>query len=276
MIASLGMYDMPPIRPCNDRFWRAIRARLGRGPECLTWDRDLWTIWRAPDLVLAQTCGMPYRTALHGEVALVGTPDYGLPDCPPGHYRSVFLTRKTMGDRSLADLATGVFAYNDAFSQSGWAAPMHHLGARAQCGGGRGDADRLAHDRVPVLLGQSRTRAEGRARAAHAGALREHEDDVRPDRLDLLADAATRARAERGHRDHGRDADEHPEDRERGAQRAASDRLEREAHAVPGRRQHPSTLSASIGSSCDARRAGKNPNPTPTNALVANATSTAS
>ena len=130
MIASLGMYDMPPIRPCNDRFWRAIRARLGRGPECLTWDRDLWTIWRAPDLVLAQTCGMPYRTALHGEVALVGTPDYGLPDCPPGHYRSVFVSRKATGDRTLADLANGVFAYNDALSQSGWAAPMHHLAAR--------------------------------------------------------------------------------------------------------------------------------------------------
>jgi ABC-type phosphate/phosphonate transport system substrate-binding protein len=130
VIAFLGMYDPPALRASNDRYWQAIRARLGWGPEALTRGDDPWAFWRAPDLVLAQTCGMPFRTALHGQVALVGTPDYGLPGCPPGHYRSVFVTRTAARDRTLADLATGVFAYNEALSQSGWAAPMHHLAER--------------------------------------------------------------------------------------------------------------------------------------------------
>lgn len=126
MTAMLGMYDMPALQPANDRFWASIRAHLGDGPVNLTRDRDFWEIWRDPDLVFAQTCGMPYRTRLHGTVQLVGTPDYGLPGCPPGHYSSVFVARAD-DPRELADLADGVFAYNDGFSQSGWAAPVTHL-----------------------------------------------------------------------------------------------------------------------------------------------------
>lgn len=126
MLASLGMYDMPALRPATDRFWTLIRDKAGFGPEALTRERDLWEIWLAPDLVLAQTCGLPYRTRLHGRVALVGTPDFGLPGCPPGHYNSVLIGRAGGTDR-LEDAAAGVFAFNDGLSQSGWAGPMHHL-----------------------------------------------------------------------------------------------------------------------------------------------------
>jgi ABC-type phosphate/phosphonate transport system substrate-binding protein len=81
--------------------------------------------WLAPDLVLAQTCGYPYRARLHGRVTLIGTPDYGLPGCPPGHYRSVFVARAT-DLRDLAAFDGTPIAYNDALSQSGWAAPQNH------------------------------------------------------------------------------------------------------------------------------------------------------
>lgn len=126
MTAMLGMYDMPPLRAANDRFWALVRAELGYGPETLDRTRDVWAIWRDPELVLAQTCGMPYRTRLHGHVQLVGTPDYGLPGCAPGHYRSVFVARVD-DTRDLTALAGGTFAYNEALSQSGWAAPVTHL-----------------------------------------------------------------------------------------------------------------------------------------------------
>nr|WP_174822634.1 PhnD/SsuA/transferrin family substrate-binding protein [Ruegeria lacuscaerulensis] len=122
----LGMYDMPAVRSANDRFWALIRGHLGYGPEQLTRDADVWEVWQNPDLIFAQTCGMPYRTRLHGKVQLVGTPDYGLVDCPPGYYRSVFVARKD-DLRDLDQLADGTFAYNEALSQSGWAAPMVHL-----------------------------------------------------------------------------------------------------------------------------------------------------
>ncbi len=126
MIAMLGMYDMPATRAANDHFWTLIRSHLGFGPDTLTRDRDVWDIWRDPSLVLAQTCGMPYRTRLHGQVQLIGTPDYGLPGCPAGHYCSVFVARAD-DTRDLAALTAGVFAYNEALSQSGWAAPITHL-----------------------------------------------------------------------------------------------------------------------------------------------------
>ncbi|NOD75007.1 MULTISPECIES: PhnD/SsuA/transferrin family substrate-binding protein [unclassified Ruegeria] len=126
MIAMLGMYDMPALQAANDRFWGLIRNHLGFGPDHLTRDQDMWEVWQDPNLILAQTCGMPYRTRLHGHVQLIGTPDYGLPDCPAGHYCSVFVKRRDDA-RDLPDLANGTFAYNEALSQSGWAAPITHL-----------------------------------------------------------------------------------------------------------------------------------------------------
>ncbi|WP_147103769.1 phosphate/phosphite/phosphonate ABC transporter substrate-binding protein [Tateyamaria sp. syn59] len=127
MIASLGMYDMPHIRGAHDRLWADIRAALGYGPETLTRNDDLWRIWQSPDLLLAQTCGLPYRAKLHGNVALVGTPDYDLPDCPPGHYFS-YLIRRREDTRSLKALCNqGIMAFNDGLSQSGWAAPIAHM-----------------------------------------------------------------------------------------------------------------------------------------------------
>ncbi|SHI78367.1 ABC transporter, phosphonate, substrate-binding protein [Shimia gijangensis] len=129
MIAMLGMYDRPETAAANDRLWQAIRGNLGFGPVALTRDRDFFDIWRARDLVFAQTCGMPFRLELHARVQLVGTPDYGLPDCPPGFYNSVIVARRDAGDVTLTELCDGVFAYNEPVSQSGWAAPMVHMQA---------------------------------------------------------------------------------------------------------------------------------------------------
>lgn len=122
----LGMYDMPALHNANERFWSLIRSDLGYGPDHLTRDRDPWDIWLDPDLIFAQTCGMPFRTRLYDKVQLVGTPDYGLPECPPGYYNSVFVARRS-DNRDLRALVNGVFAFNEALSQSGWAAPVNHL-----------------------------------------------------------------------------------------------------------------------------------------------------
>ncbi len=129
MIAALPMYDFPGLRAETDAFWAAVRVALGRGPAHLTRDRDVWEIWGDPALVLAQTCGLPYRARLHGSVGLVGTPDYGLPGCPPGHYNSVLILRAD-DPRGEEDLSEAPFAFNEALSQSGWAAPLAHMAAR--------------------------------------------------------------------------------------------------------------------------------------------------
>ncbi|MCD9146566.1 phosphate/phosphite/phosphonate ABC transporter substrate-binding protein [Pseudophaeobacter flagellatus] len=159
MIAYLGMYDRPETAEANDLFWAAIRNNLDLGPEkppeALNRDIDPWEAWNAPDLLLAQTCGCPFRTRLYGEVDLVGTPDYGLPDCPPGYYRSVFVAKTATPLPRLKDFDRARFAYNDGLSQSGWAAPLIHMqdlgilpGELVETGGHRASALAVAEGRA--------------------------------------------------------------------------------------------------------------------------------
>lgn len=133
MIASLGMYDRAETAAANDRLWAAIRDRLrARGlaaPDALTrGEGAYWQAWERPDLVLSQTCGFPYRARLHHRVALIASPDYGLEGCPPGYYCSVFVARDSDA-RTLPEFREARFAYNEALSQSGWAAAQNHAHA---------------------------------------------------------------------------------------------------------------------------------------------------
>lgn len=155
MIAFLGMYDRPETAAANDLLWSAIRNNLENGPATLSREIEPWSAWSSPDLLLAQTCGCPFRTRLYGEVELVGTPDYGLPDCAPGFYRSVLIAKKSAATPRLEHFDRGRFAYNDALSQSGWAAPLIHLqdrnilpGALIETGSHRGSAQAVAEGRA--------------------------------------------------------------------------------------------------------------------------------
>ena len=162
MIASLAMYDFGPAQAANDRLWALIRDRLQAGgidaPEALTrGEAAYWPTWEAPDLLLSQTCGYPFRARLPDRVAYVGTPDYGVEGCPPGHYRSVFVVRADDPRQTLADFGGARFAYNEDLSQSGWAAPQTHaarLGIRLppalQTGGHRLSAEAVAEGRADI------------------------------------------------------------------------------------------------------------------------------
>ncbi|APG46580.1 phosphate/phosphite/phosphonate ABC transporter substrate-binding protein [Phaeobacter porticola] len=131
MTASLAMYDRPETAPALDALWQAIRHELTAAsigaPETLTRGGDLWSIWSDSKLLLAQTCGLPYRTRLYEQVNLVTTLDHGVADCPPGHYNSVFIAHRNRARADLRSFAGGSFAYNESLSQSGWAAPMMHM-----------------------------------------------------------------------------------------------------------------------------------------------------
>jgi ABC-type phosphate/phosphonate transport system substrate-binding protein len=162
MIASLGMYDFGPAQAANDRLWRLIRDGLrGRGidaPEALTrGEPAYWEAWQSPDLLLSQTCGYPFRARLHGRVTYVGTPDYGVEGCGPGFYRSVFVARADDPRTTLENFDGARLAYNEALSQSGWAAPQTHaakLGLRLppalQTGAHRLSADAVAEGRADI------------------------------------------------------------------------------------------------------------------------------
>ena len=130
MIASLPMYDRPELSAAHQRFWSLTRQGLqDRGvdaPQTLSQRDDLMAVWTDPAMLLAQTCGMPYRKFLHGKVNLVGTPNYRLPDCPAGHYNSVIMVRKDDPRSTLQDYESATFAFNGENSQSGFAAPLNH------------------------------------------------------------------------------------------------------------------------------------------------------
>jgi len=157
MIASLPMYDRVETRAANDRLWQGVRAELGHGPDHLTRQGDVWDHWQSPDLILSQTCGYPYRARLHGHVALVGTPVLDLPDCPPGQYYSVFVVRADDPRETPGAFATARFAYNEALSQSGWAAPQTYAAAHGfsfsaatQSGAHRASARAVAENRADI------------------------------------------------------------------------------------------------------------------------------
>ena len=131
MIANLMMYRRPELNEAHAQLWRFIHARLSdlgiASPEILSQDAEEFFVWKHPDLVLSQTCGMPYRMWLHDKVQLVGTPDYGLPDCPAGYYRSAIVVRADDPRTQVSTFKDATFAYNQTFSQSGYAAPFWYV-----------------------------------------------------------------------------------------------------------------------------------------------------
>jgi len=162
MIATLPMYDFGSLQDANDRLWALVRDNLRAegiaAPEGL--DRsatDAWTAWESPDLVLSQTCGYPLRTRLHDKVSLIGTPDYRVIGCPPGYYCSAIMVREDDDRRNLEEFDGALLAYNDALSQSGWAAPVNYaeeLGIRFRAGpltgGHRASAIAVAEGRADL------------------------------------------------------------------------------------------------------------------------------
>ena len=134
MIAHLTMYDVPANRAAHRRLWQAVQDHLPDAPDLTPPSENLMVDWLNPELYLSQTCGLPYRAALHGQAQLIATPDNQIPNCPPGYYCSVLLARRG----AVPDLAANDFtlAYNEPLSQSGWAAPQSI---------GLPDATRLQH-----------------------------------------------------------------------------------------------------------------------------------
>ncbi len=133
MIASLPMYDWPEVRSETASLWSACRDALrGVGfaaPDTLTASPgNPWQHWQAEDLVLSQTCGLPFSARLAGHVSLIGTPSYALPDVAPGMYCSRIVVRADDPAQSVADLTGRRFAFNMRESQSGWAAFLAAFG----------------------------------------------------------------------------------------------------------------------------------------------------
>lgn len=124
-LAVLPMYDWPEVRTETDALWQLLRDDFRQAgiaaPGELDRQTDSMTAWTSPDLVLGQTCGLPFSRYLRDKVQLIGTPDYALEDCAPGYYRSAWVVRAEDERSGLDAFADGVFAFNSTDSQSGHA-----------------------------------------------------------------------------------------------------------------------------------------------------------
>ena len=118
------MYDLPLFRSATDELWSAIAQALRSQsmsdvPDALSRDAEPEALWTDPDLLLAQTCGLPLVTLLAGRVRFVATPIYSVDGCSGGDYRSWLVVRGGDGRHSIADLEGSVAAVNAPHSQSG-------------------------------------------------------------------------------------------------------------------------------------------------------------
>lgn len=129
-LATLPMYDWPETQAANDKLWNALSSNLQEhgleAPNNLSRNSEPMGIWQNPNLVLGQTCGLPYVNLLAPNVTLVGTPAYDI-ECGAGSYYSVIIVRQDSDIYCLEDLAGKKFGFNNLMSQSGYAAFLYHL-----------------------------------------------------------------------------------------------------------------------------------------------------
>ncbi|WP_010160677.1 phosphate/phosphite/phosphonate ABC transporter substrate-binding protein [Sphingomonas sp. PAMC 26617] len=122
-IASLGMYDHPAQHAANDRLWGEIARRLDargiRAPERLDRSRSVEAIWRAPDLLFAQTCGYPLVSDPDLALRVIGVPVYDVPGCAGGEHVSHIVFRSDDPAATLDAFRDRRAAINARSSNSG-------------------------------------------------------------------------------------------------------------------------------------------------------------
>jgi ABC-type phosphate/phosphonate transport system substrate-binding protein len=125
--AELPMYVAPQrVRAANEQWLADILQRLGveRLPAG-QW--SLPELWRAPRLLLAQTCGFPLMTLLRGQVRLIGRPSYRLPHSQDGWHCSLLLARADDPRPTLADFHGCRGLINGSDSNSGMNLLRHSI-----------------------------------------------------------------------------------------------------------------------------------------------------
>lgn len=123
MIAALQMYDWPEVHERMDAFWSGIAADLEAKdvdpPKVLSRPDRLSQPWSQPDLLLGQTCGLPYVTGRCGDAVLVARPDFDIEGARDGTYSSALICRSDDPANGLSGFRGRIAAINELGSQSG-------------------------------------------------------------------------------------------------------------------------------------------------------------
>jgi len=136
---ALPMYN---VTPALGAAWEALLGAVVNGLRRRGWTDpmrivpppdDLMALWRAPDLLLSQTCGYPLVTELEQHVRVLAVPEFGLAGCEGADYRSLILVPQ-QGARSLEALRGTVAVINQPHSHSGMNALRHTIAPLARDG----------------------------------------------------------------------------------------------------------------------------------------------
>ena len=132
--AELAMYVAPPqVKEASEQWLTRILELLQvtRRDAC---GLGLLELFRAPQLLLTQTCGYPLMTQLRGQVQLIGRPRYEWPDSSGGAHCSLIVSRSGDPRRDLADFKGSRGVINDLNSNSGMNLLRHRLAPLQQTG----------------------------------------------------------------------------------------------------------------------------------------------
>ena len=123
MIATLGLYDWPELQGATDRLWALTRDHLKSSgldaPQALDRTVSFAEAARHPDLLLGQTCALPFVRYHRGKVQLVGSFIHDLPGVPAGFYTSALVVRADAPGETLTDFEGCRLAANEPDSWSG-------------------------------------------------------------------------------------------------------------------------------------------------------------
>lgn len=122
-IAQLPMYDWPEVRSATNELWQSIAMAFARHgvpvPTCLDRSIPVEKVWRSPNLLLAQTCGLPYVRYLRDTVRILGVMAYDLSGCRTGGYHSVLVVHRAAAISELKACRGVRVAINSDDSYSG-------------------------------------------------------------------------------------------------------------------------------------------------------------
>lgn len=124
-IAAYTMYGFEWLRADVRVFWATVAERLRDAgmagvPARLSWKIPEEQQWRAPNLLLGQTCGYPLMKGLTGALRLVATPSFDLPHVEGVTYRSLIVVAKDAGVTNVEGLRGRLAAVNKVSSHSGY------------------------------------------------------------------------------------------------------------------------------------------------------------
>jgi ABC-type phosphate/phosphonate transport system substrate-binding protein len=131
------MYDWPEVVSETNELWGAISAALvERGfnaPAAISRSIGREEAWASDDLLVGQTCGLPFVQGVRDSAMVLGTFVYDVEQCAPGDYCSVIVA-KPGGPTSIEEARGSIAAFNGRDSQSGHAAFVTTLAAAADGG----------------------------------------------------------------------------------------------------------------------------------------------